>query len=65
MELLGELTVQIIFLIIIGALTSFIIWKIKGGKKDFGEFLNKYSEMMAYVGLFIIISVIALIQWLT
>lgn len=65
MEFLGEVAVQIIFLMTIGALTSFIIWKIKGGKKDFGEFLNRYGEMMAYVGLAIIVLVMALIQWLT
>ena len=42
---------------------SFLVWKLKGSKMDFGDFLNKYGEMLAYAGLLFIALVIALLQW--
>ncbi len=30
---------------------------------DFGDFLNKYGEMLAYAGILLIALVIALVQW--
>jgi len=65
MSFITEVFGQIIILLISGMIFSFIIWKLKRRKTDFGEFLNKYGEMLAYAGLLFIGLIIALIQWWT
>jgi hypothetical protein len=65
MSFITEIFGQIIILLISGTIFSFIIWKLKRRKTDFGGFLNKYGEMLAYAGLLFIVLVIGLIQWWT
>lgn len=62
MEFITEIFFQIVILVTFGLLTSFIVWKLKKGKTDFGEFLNKYGEMLAWVGFLIVAVTIALIR---
>jgi hypothetical protein len=57
--------VQIVILFISATIFSFIVWKLKRGKTDFGEFVNKYGEMLAYAGLLFIALTIAFIKWWT
>jgi hypothetical protein len=60
-EILGQTTI----LLISGAIFSFIVWKLRRRKMDFGEFVGKYGEILGYGGLFVIALVIGLIQWWT
>ena len=60
-ETLGEIVV----LIVIGACFSFIVWKLKRRKTDFGEFVARYGEMLAYAGVVFIVIIWGVIQWLT
>ena len=59
-ETLGEIVV----LIVIGAVFSFIVWKLKRRKTDFGEFVARYGEMLAYAGVVFIVIIWGVIQWL-
>ena len=65
MKLLEEIIGQVIFVLVIGTMSSFIIWKFKKRKVSFGEFLNKYGELLAYAGLLFIAVIVAVLQWLT
>jgi hypothetical protein len=65
MEFMTEMLAQVIILIIAGIVFSFIIWKLKKRNVDFGNFLNKYGEMLAYAGLLFIAFIIITIQWLS
>lgn len=63
MSFITEILGQVIILLISGTIFSFLFWKLKRRKTDFGEFLNKYGEMWAYAGLLFIVLIIGLIQW--
>jgi hypothetical protein len=65
MNFITEVFGQVIILLISGTIFSFIIWKLRKTKTDFGEFFNRYGEMLAYAGLVFIALVIGLIQWWT
>lgn len=65
MSFMTEIFGQAIILLISGSIFSFVIWKLKRRKTDFGEFSNKYGEMLAYAGLLFILLIIGLIQWWT
>lgn len=65
MGFLIEVLTQIVVLFVSGTVFAFFIWKLLRGKKDFGEFVNKYGEMLAYGGLLFIVLIIGLIQWYT
>lgn len=65
MKLLEDIIGQIILVLILGTMFSFIIWKFKKRESNFGEFLNKYGELLAYGGLLFIVVVVAILQWLT
>lgn len=65
MKSLEEIIGQLIIILAIGTIFSFIIWKFKKRKTDFGEFLNKYGELLAYAGLLVIVVIVAIFQWLT
>ena len=63
MKFIEEIFWQAIILLVIGLAMSFLVWKLKRSKTDFGDFLNKYGEMLAYAGILLIALVIALVQW--
>ena len=63
MKIIEEVFWQAVILLTIGVAISFLVWKLKGSKTDFGDFLNKYGEMLAYAGILLIALVIALVQW--
>jgi hypothetical protein len=65
MTLIVEILGQAAILLISGAIFSFIVWKLRRTKMDFGEFVGKYGEILAYGGLFFIALIIGLIQWWT
>lgn len=60
-----KLIAQIIILFVSALMFSFIVWKLKKRKITFGEFLNKYGEVLAYAGLVFIALAVGLIQWLS
>jgi len=62
MEFIGEVFWQIVLLGLSGLVFSFVVWKLKGSKADFGDFLSNYGEMLAYASLFVIILAIIIIQ---
>ena len=62
MEFITEIFFQIVILFTFGLLTSYIVWKLKKKKTDFGEFLNKYGEMLAWAGFAVVGITIALIR---
>lgn len=64
MKFVEEIAWQIIILGVIAPVFSFLVWKLKGGKMTFGNFLNKYGEMLAYAGIIIIALIVALSQLL-
>jgi hypothetical protein len=65
MTFIGEIFGQIIILVISGTICSFLVWKLKRKKTDFGDFLNRYGEMLAYAGLLFIFLMMEIIQWWT
>ena len=64
MKFVEEIAWQIIILGVIAPVFSFLVCKLKGGKMTFGNFLNKYGEMLAYAGIIIIALIVALSQLL-
>jgi hypothetical protein len=62
MEFIGEIFWQIIILGTLALAVSFVVWKLKGSKMDFGDFLNKYGELLAYAGLLFIALIIIIFQ---
>lgn len=64
MKFVEEIAWQIIILGVIAPAFSFLVWKLKGGKMTFRNFLNKYGEMLAYAGIVIIALIVALFQLL-
>jgi len=63
MELIENIFWQIILIAISGMIFSFVVWKFMRSKMDFGDFLSKYGEMLAYAGLLFIVLIIAVLQW--
>ena len=63
-DMVVEIIGQTVILIITGTIFSFIIWKLKSPKMTYGEFLNKYGEILAYAGLFLILIIVIVLQLL-
>jgi hypothetical protein len=59
-----EIIGQTLILVVTGTIFSFTIWELKSPSMTFGEFLNKYGEMLAYAGLFLILIIVIVIQLL-
>lgn len=62
MDFAIEVLSQTLLMTISGLLFAFFVWKLKRRKSDFGGYLDKYGELLAYVGLFFIALIIFLIQ---
>ena len=62
MQLADEIIVETVLLLVFGFLFSFITWRIVRGKVDFGEFLNRYGEMLAYAGLLLVAVIVAIFR---
>lgn len=60
MRLIEEIFWQTVILGTLGVVISYVVWKLKGSKTDFGEFLRKNGEMLAYLGLLIIVLVMVI-----
>lgn len=56
---------QIALLLVSTAVFTFIVWRLKKRKTDFGEFVGKYGELIGYLGLFLVVLIIGIIQFLT
>jgi hypothetical protein len=65
MSFIGEILGEVIIVLICGMSFSFIVWKLRRKKTDFGEFVSKYGEMLAYGGIIFIALIYGLIQWWT
>lgn len=65
MDYIKELFFQILIVLIFGLLSSYVIWKIRKRKtEDFGEFFNKYGEMLAYASFILIALTIVIVTTL-
>lgn len=62
MDFFLEVVVQVVGVAVLGAATSFVVWRLKGRGESFGEFLEKYGEMLAYAGLFVVVIVLVIVQ---
>jgi hypothetical protein len=64
-EFISETLFEAIFLLVSAIIFSFIVWKLKGSKTEFGPFLTKYGELLAYAGLLFVVAIYALVEWWT
>lgn len=51
MGFVGEIIIEIVILSVAGILFSWIFWRLTRNKMSFGDFLAKYGEVLAYVGV--------------
>jgi hypothetical protein len=63
MKFIEEVFWQAVIILTIGSAISFLVWKLKGSKMHFGDFLNRYGEILAYASILFIALVVALVQW--
>jgi uncharacterized Tic20 family protein len=62
MDFIAGIFIELVILLFFGLLTTFIVWKLKKKKTDFGEFFEKYGYMLAWAGFLIIAVTIGLIR---
>lgn len=59
MDFIIETSVLIVIVVIFGLGISYLVWRLKGQKTEFGEFVNKYGEMLAWLGIILTALIIA------
>lgn len=62
MELMTQVLEEVVFMTVLAAVFSFVIWKLTKRKTAFRDFLTRYGDMCAYAGLLLIVLIIILVQ---